>query len=119
MASEQPTHTPHTPPTRDECVQAMLAHALGVTISFLGPLIIRRRNGKRSDYLHRHTTEALNFQITLGTILLICWNFLPHAWFALMLSAYLTLNALLSIPAMIAASRGEAYRYWLSIRIIL
>ena len=117
MATEQ--KPVHTPPSRDECVHAMLAHALGVTISFIGPLIIRRKNTKQSEYIHRHATEAVNFQITLGTILLICWNFLPHAWFALMLSAYLTLNALLSIPAMIAASRGETYRYWLSIRIIL
>lgn len=97
----------------------MLAHALGVTISFVGPLIIRSKNGKQSEHIHRHATEAMNFQITLGTILLICWNFLPHAWFPLMLSVYLTLNALLSVPAMIAASRGEAYRYWLSVRIIL
>lgn len=117
MASDQPPV--NNTPSRDECVQAMLAHALGVTINFLGPLLIRRKNNKASDYIHRHATEAINFQITLGTILLICWNFLPHAWFPLMLSAYLVLNALLSVPAMIAASQGKTYRYWLSIRLIL
>jgi uncharacterized protein len=105
-------------PSRDECVQAMLVHALGATVSFIAPLIIRMRQGNRSAFVYQHATEALNYQITIAVILLACWNFAPPEWFPILLSAYIAVNAIFCIPAMIAASGGKLYRYWLSLRLI-
>ena len=106
-------------PTREECVQAMLAHALGVTASFLGPLIIWLMRGKVSAFVNHHAKEALNMQITLAAILLACWNFAPEEWFALLLSGYLMLNTIISIPAVIAGSQGRLYHYPLPVRLIV
>ncbi len=106
-------------PSREECVQAMVSHALGVSICFLGPLIIWMTAGKRSAFVERHAKEALNAQIMLATILLACWNFAPGTWFALLLSGYLVLNTIVSVPAVIAASKGQPFRHvWMPFRLI-
>ena len=124
---QDPDQTPQLPPTeepqptgpsREECVQAMLAHALGVTVSVLGPLLMRLTRGKVSAFVNAHATEALNFQITLATVLLACWNFGPEEWFPFLLSGYFSVNAIFTVPAIIAASQGRLQRYWLSLRLI-
>ncbi len=62
--------------------------------------------------------EAPNDQIRLGVILLACWNFAPEAWFPLILSSYLIVNTIFTVPAMIATSKGKPFRYWLPVRLI-
>ena len=105
-------------PTRDECSMGMIAHALGISTSFLGPLLIWKTKGNESAFVTQQAKEALNFQVTIATILLACWNFAPDAWFPLLLSGYLVVNTMFCVPAMIAASKGKPFRYWLPIRLI-
>lgn len=97
----------------------MISHALGVSISFFGPLILWMTAGKRSAFVEKHAKEALNAQITLATVLLACWNFAPDAWFVLLLSGYLILNTVVSVPAVIAAAKGQPFRHvWMPFRLI-
>jgi uncharacterized protein len=105
-------------PTRDECMMGLIAHALGISTSFLGPLLIWKTKGKESAFVSQQAKEALNYQITLATILLACWNFAPDAWFPLLLSGYLVVNTVFCVPAIIAASKGKPFRYWLPVRLI-
>ena len=107
-------------PDREACMYALLSHALGVSISFIGPLFIWLTAGKRSVFVERHAKEALNAQIILASLLLACWNFAPESWFALMLSGYLAINTIVCVPAIIAASQGKPYRHrWLPLRLIV
>jgi len=96
----------------------LIVHALGISSSFVGPLIIWRTKGQDSAFVNQQAKEALNFQITLAVILLACWNFAPAEWFPILLSGYLALNTILSIPAIIAASKGKPFRYRLPVRLI-
>jgi uncharacterized protein len=105
-------------PSRDECMMGMIAHALGISTSFLGPLLIWQTKGKESAFVNQQAKEALNYQITLATILLACWNFAPDVWFPYLLSGYLVVNTVFSVPALIAAAQGKPFRYWLPIRLI-
>lgn len=104
-------------PEREECVQAMLAHALGMTLSFLAPLLLWLTRGKTSAYVAHHAKESLNLHILLAAALLACWNFAPDDRFALLLSAYFAITTILGVPATIAASQGRLYRYRLPIRL--
>ena len=119
---EEPENTSPEEPgrlTRDECIMGMIVHALGISTAFLGPLIIWQTKGKESAFVSEHAKEALNFQITLAAILLACWNFAPDEWFPLLLSAYLVVNTMFCGPAIIAASKGKPFRYWLPVRLIV
>jgi uncharacterized Tic20 family protein len=119
-SDDTPLPPPDVPsgPSRDECMMGMITHALGVSISFLGPLIIWQTKGKESPFVSLHAREALNYQITLATILLACWNFAPDEWFPLMMAIYFAINTMFSVPAMIAASKGKPFKYWLPVRLI-
>jgi uncharacterized Tic20 family protein len=108
---------------------AMAAHygaiiAAVVALAFLAPLGVLLFFGPRSEFVRRHATESLNFQIslliylaigfvlsvlTLGIGLLI---FIPVAAVA----GVLVLIAM--ILATMAASRGEPYRYPLTLRLV-
>jgi uncharacterized protein len=108
---------------------AMAAHygsiiAAAVALAFLAPLGVLLFFGPRSDFVRRHATESLNFQIslliylaigfifsvlTLGIGLLI---FIPVAAVA----GVLALVAI--VVATMAASRGEDYRYPLTLRLV-
>lgn len=113
-----PTEVAPSGPTRDECSMGMIAHALGISTSFLGPLLIWKTKGQESAFVAQQAKEALNFQLTIATVLLACWNFAPDAWFPLLLSGYLVVNTMFCVPAMIAASKGKPFRYWLPIRLV-
>ncbi|MGH3743541.1 MAG: DUF4870 domain-containing protein [Mycobacteriales bacterium] len=108
---------------------AMGAHlgailAAWVAMGFLAPLIVMLAAGERSAFVRRHAVESLNFQISL----LIYYA-------AAFVAGLLTLGIgfLIIIPvglvagvgalvfivlATVAASRGEEYRYPLTIRLV-
>jgi uncharacterized Tic20 family protein len=97
---------------------AMLAHLLGILIGFLGPLIIWLIKKDQSPFVDDQGKEALNFQITLiigyvigGATSVICIGFviLPAVWIA---------GLILAIMGAMAASKGEAYRYPLTLRLV-
>ena len=98
----------------------MLSHLLGIFTGFLGPLIIWLLKKDEKPFVDDQGKEVLNFQLTV----LI-------AYVAAMILSCVTLGlgALLFIPIFIvvivfgimgtmAANKGEAYRYPVSIRMV-
>lgn len=101
-------------------IGAMLA-GLG---SFAGPLVVWLMRRDDNPFVAEHAREALNFNITIGVLWLICYVF-----------GFITLGIgfLLAGPAMIAigilwlygtimgtmaASKGEMYRYPMTVRLV-
>ena len=103
---------------KDDMNMAMLAHLLAIFTGFLGPLIIWLIKKEESPYVDRHGKEALNFQLTVllafiasGILSLACIGLvlMPVVW---------VVDIIFCIIAAVKASRGEEYRYPLSIRLV-
>ena len=99
---------------------AMLAHLLGVFTGFIGPLIIWVIKKDDHEFINDQCKEALNFQLALmiayavtGMIAIISCGllfFVPMApWI---------LGLVFGITATVAASKGEAYQYPVTIRFL-
>jgi uncharacterized Tic20 family protein len=102
---------------------AMASHLSGfvaayVALGFLGPLVCMLVIGDRSPMARRHAVEALNFNISwllyvavsaILTVILVGF---------VLLVALAIAYAILVIMAAVAASRGEEFRYPLTIRFI-
>ncbi len=102
----------------DERTMAMLAHILGIFISFLGPLIIYLTKGNESAFVKHNAAEALNFAITVAiawmvsfvlAFVLIGFLLMPVIWIG---------SIVLHIMGGIAANKGEWYRYPVNIRMV-
>lgn len=50
--------------TETECRWAMLSYLGAIFFGPIAPLIVRFGEGRRSDYVRRHTTHALNLTLT-------------------------------------------------------
>jgi uncharacterized Tic20 family protein len=98
---------------REARTWAIVAHAGGIVVSVLAPLVVYLVFRDRSSYLADQAREALNFQITVlvaavvagiltGLTLGLASPLVSLVWLA---------NLVLCILAAVAASRGEAYRY--------
>ncbi|WP_113704029.1 DUF4870 domain-containing protein [Nonomuraea lactucae] len=105
-------------PGTDDTTMAMLAHVLGLLISWVGPLIIYLMKKDEAPYVRDQSAEALNFQITMFigyvvagalSIVLIGLFLFPIIWIV---------SLIFHIQAALAANRGENYRYPLSIRMV-
>lgn len=113
---QQPAvRAPMTP--TDEKQSATLAHALGI-FTWIGPLVIYLTQGDRSAFVKHHTSEALNFSITLFLASMVCFVLmfvligfilLPLVWLG---------GLIMHIMGAMAANRGEWYRYPISIRLV-
>ena len=102
----------------NETTWSLLAHLSIFALGIIGPIIIMVTEGKKSPYTRYHAVEALNMQLTLLIVELICF-----ATFFLILPLLLLLCAAIAayiygaIAAM-AANRGETYRYPLIWRMV-
>jgi len=116
-------------PSSDDRTWALASHigalvAAWFAMGFIAPLVVLLVKGERSHFVKRHATESLNFQLslllyslvavlvavfTLGVGLLVV---IPVALVVMVLS----LVAI--IMGTMAASRGDDFRYPLSIRFI-
>ena len=118
---------PQTPPAAlsptAERNWAMGAHLSGfaaayVALGFLGPLVVLLAAGERSPFVRRHAVEALNFNLT---------------WLLYIAGAGVLAVVLIGLPILVAlgvgylvlvilagveASRGNEYRYPLTIRLV-
>ncbi len=106
------------PANADEKNIAVVTHITGIFFSIFPGLIVWLLKKDESPYISEQAREALNFQITLliayliaGVLVFILIGFLLFflVWLA---------NIAFSIMAAIAASKGENYRYPLSLRLI-
>jgi uncharacterized protein len=114
-----PYETPAQPLSpSDEKLWATLIHIGGILFGFLPSLIGYLVLKDRGPFIRAHSATALNFQLTLiiayavGTVtslLLIGLLVLLAAWVA---------SIVLGIIAAMAANRGEAYTYPLTIKFV-
>jgi len=101
----------------DENNLAMIAHILGIVIGFIGPLIIYL-TAKDKPFAYSQAKEALNFQITVVIAWVAC-AVLSFIGIGLILyPAVWVVNLIFCIMAAMAASKGEAYKYPIAIRLI-
>jgi uncharacterized Tic20 family protein len=107
-----------TTPSTDDKNIAVITHITGIFFSIFPGLIVWLLKKDESPYISEQAREALNFQISLliayfiaGVLAFILIGFLlfPLIWLA---------NAVFSIIAAVTVSKGESYRYPLSLRLI-
>ena len=116
---------------QDQRLWAMGAHgsaAIGALVgglgSFVGPLVIWLIRREDDPYVAGHALEALNFNITVDLILVAGFllGFLTLGiGFLIILPLVLGVGVLwlvFTIQGAMAASRGETYRYPMSIRLV-
>ena len=117
-----PEPTPQPPETeaisQDSKNMGMLCHLLGLFTSFVGPLILWLVKKDEDTFVDDQGKEALNFQITviLASIASAILTFFCIGF--LIAIAVAVSNIVFCILACVAASKGEKYRYPVSLRLI-
>lgn len=110
-------------PSSNETTWAIVCHLAPLaTVVLLGniilPLVLMLTVGKESDFVRRTATEVLNFQITM-TIYWIVAILLTFVLIGILIIAALGIfQIVVMILGILAASRGEVYRYPLNIRFV-
>jgi uncharacterized Tic20 family protein len=104
--------------SQDAKNMGMLCHLLGLLTSFIGPLILWLIKKDDDPFIDSQGKEALNFQITVmiagvvaGISSVICIGLV-------LAPAVIILDIVFSIIACVKSSKGEDYRYPVSIRLI-
>jgi len=111
---------PAPPPLSDsdQRLWATLAHIGPIIIGFVAPLVIWLIYKDRGRYVADQAKEALNFQITV-TIAATISSILIFAFIGIvLLPAVLIVALVLMIMAAIAANKGQAYRYPVTLRLV-
>lgn len=107
-----------TTPSNDDKNIATITHLGGTVFSFIPALIVWVLKKDDSEYISSQAKEALNFQITvliaqfiagILALILIGFIFMGIIWL---------LNIVLCIIAAISTSKGENYRYPMTLRLI-
>jgi len=106
------------PPSKEACTMAMLAHLLGIFTWFVGPLIIWLIKKDEDAFINDQGKEALNFQITVGIIYVIC-----GATSCFVIPIFIMMGVgiaalVLAIMAAVKANDGVTYRYPFTLRLI-
>jgi uncharacterized Tic20 family protein len=89
-----------------------------VALGVLGPLVVMLIAGPRSAFVRRHAVEALNFNISVLIYLAVSALLMFVLIGFPMVVAIGVLYLVAVIRGAIAASRGEEYRYPLTIRFV-
>ena len=115
----------HDQPLAAEAEQnwAIAAHlssflAAYVALGVLGPLVVMLIAGPRSAFVRRHAVEALNFNISVLIYLAVSALLMFVLIGFPMVVAIGVLYLVAVIRGALAASRGEEYRYPLTIRFV-
>lgn len=120
-----PYPAPQNPPalTAEERTWGCAAHwsalvGAWLALAFLGPLLVMLVKGNESPYVRQQAVESLNFQLSVLIYGLV------SAVLVLVLIGIVLLLALgvfwlvLTIMGTVASSRGQVYRYPLTIRLV-
>ena len=112
-------------PTPEERQWALLAHLAGLIatamggLSFLGPLIVWLIKKDQSPFVADQAKEALNFQITVTIIFVVCAGIALATCVGAILLPIVVIGALVfAIIAAMEANKGVYYRYPYTIRLI-
>ena len=102
----------------DQRLWSTLSHVGGILFGFLAPLVIWLVFKERGRYVEDQSKEALNFQITLA-IAYIVSLFLMIIIIGFVTFAIAWICAIVfGIIAAMAANKGEAYRYPVTLRLV-
>ncbi|MDB6164647.1 MAG: rane protein [Xanthomonadaceae bacterium] len=115
-----PPPVPTGTASQEDKTLALLTHLSGIVLCFIVPLIVWLTHKDKADkpFLNDQAKEALNFQITMFIVYLVCkvlilivigFFLLPVAWIV---------NLIFCILAGLKANEGVAYRYPFAIRLI-
>jgi hypothetical protein len=110
-------------PTDQERTWALAAHigsflAAYVALGFLCPLVVLLVKGNDSPFVRHHAIESLNFQITAAILTVVFFILIFVVIGIFLLVALGIAYVVLVIMATVAASRGEWYRYPVSLRLV-
>jgi uncharacterized Tic20 family protein len=116
-----PPEKPSAAPSADDRTWGMLAHlssliamALG-GMTFLGPLIVWLVKKDQSAFVNDQGKEALNFQIAVMIVTLICMVTVVGI---LLIPLVAIADIIFTILGAVEANKGIAYRYPYTIRLI-
>ena len=103
---------------RDETLWAMLMHLSIPFLGFVGPLLVHLVLRDRSPWLRASAVEALNFSIAYTVAQLVCSVLVAFLIGAVLMPLVFLAGLVLCILAALAASRHEAYRYPVALRLV-
>ena len=89
-----------------------------LAMAFLGPLLVMVLKGPSSPYVRQQAVESLNFQLSVLIYGLISFVLVFVLVGFVLLVALGVLWLVLTILGTVASSRGELYRYPLTIRMV-
>jgi uncharacterized Tic20 family protein len=121
MSATTPDLPPFPPPLqKDETMWAVFAQVSGlVGLGLIGPLVIMLVSAEQRPFAKAHAMEALNFHITVlfGVLISLVLVFVFLLGIFTMIA--IGVAALVySILAAVAASKGETFRYPLTLRLV-
>jgi uncharacterized Tic20 family protein len=97
---------------------ATITHLGGILFSFIPSLIVWLLKKDDSEYIAAQAREALNFQITLLLAQFVAYVLIFILVGFLLLGLIWIFNIVFCIIAAISSSKGEYYRYPLTLRLI-
>jgi len=95
-----------------------ITHLGGILFSFVPSLIVWLLKKDDSEYIAAQAKEALNFQITLLLAQFVAYVLIFILVGFLLLGLIWIFNIVFCIIAAISSSKGEDYRYPLTLRLI-
>lgn len=107
-----------TVPSNDEKNIATITHLGGILFSFIPSLVVFLLKKDDSEFIRMQAREALNFQITLLLAQFVAYVLIFVLVGFLLLGFIWLLNIVICIIAAISSSKGEHYRYPLTLRFI-
>ena len=107
-----------TVPSNDEKNIATITHLGGILFSFIPALIVFLLKKDDSEFIRVQAREALNFQITLLLAQFVAYVLVFILVGFLLLGLIWLFNIVICIIAAISSSKGEYYRYPLTLRLI-
>jgi len=107
-----------TVPSNDDKNIVTITHLGGILFSFIPSLVVWLLKKDDSEYIAAHAKEALNFQITLLLAQFVAYVLIFILVGFLLLGLIWVFNIVFCIIAAISSSKGEYYRYPLTLRLI-
>ena len=102
----------------NDTVWAALSHLSFFVLALIFPLIVYLTAGKDSAFVRRHSTEALNFHISLLIYSIVSAVLILVLIGIVLLIVVAIFGLVMTIVATIAAAQGRDFRYPLTIRLV-
>ena len=115
---EKAPDQPQQEVSQDAKNMAMLCHLLGLLTNFIGPLVLWLVKKDDDPFIDRQGKEALNFQITVAIAGIVSGLLIAVCIGAILMPVVCVLDLVFSIIACVKSSKGEDYRYPVSIRFV-